>query len=242
MPTRCGDLTTSLRASPSEPARPRRARTPRVPISPPIWQSRFSTRRSRPWLYNYLRSMRCPRQPAPGPAGTGWPPKRGTYSPDVLFGLLSVPSTVRCTSDSRRLLRLVAGCDTGSSPVGAAEPDQVAATHDRDSAIPGMPADRDGHCLTLAPTKRLVHFFWHLGDAHGRRSHDAMMGDQSLFTSAAQVEQLWEISAPLLKHPPPVEPYPRGSWSSSSVDTMIAPHRWHLTRSIEVARRHPGTG
>jgi glucose-6-phosphate 1-dehydrogenase len=88
----------------------------------------------------------------------------------------------------------------------------------------------------------LVHFFWHLGDAHGRRSHDAMMGDQSLFTSAAQVEQLWEISAPLLKHPPPVEPYPRGSWSSSSVDTMIAPHRWHLTRSIEVARRHPGTG
>jgi hypothetical protein len=50
----------------------------------------------------------CPRQPALGPAGTGWPPKQGTYSPDVLFGLLSVPSTARCTSDSRRLLRLTA--------------------------------------------------------------------------------------------------------------------------------------
>ncbi len=57
---------------------------------------------------------------------------------------------------------------------------------------------------------------------------DAMLGDQSLFTSADQVERLWEISAPLLEHPPPVEPYAPGSWGPSSIDTVVAPHRWHL--------------
>ncbi len=42
---------------------------------------------------------------------------------------------------------------------------------------------------------------------------DAMLGDQSLFTSAGQVERLWEISTPLLEHPPAVEPYEPGSWA-----------------------------
>jgi glucose-6-phosphate 1-dehydrogenase len=57
---------------------------------------------------------------------------------------------------------------------------------------------------------------------------DAMIGDQSLFTSADQVERLWEVSAPVLKHPPPVEPYAPGSWGPSSIDTVVTPHRWHL--------------
>jgi glucose-6-phosphate 1-dehydrogenase len=41
---------------------------------------------------------------------------------------------------------------------------------------------------------------------------DAMLGDQSLFTQAQAVERLWEISAPLLENPPPVQPYAPGSW------------------------------
>ena len=57
---------------------------------------------------------------------------------------------------------------------------------------------------------------------------DAMNGDQSLFTSAAQVQRLWEVSAPLLEHPPPIEPYPPGSWGPSSIGAVIAPYRWHL--------------
>jgi glucose-6-phosphate 1-dehydrogenase len=57
---------------------------------------------------------------------------------------------------------------------------------------------------------------------------EAMLGDQSLFTSAGQVERLWEVSAPLLEHPPPVEPYAPGSWGPASIDTVVAPHRWHL--------------
>jgi glucose-6-phosphate 1-dehydrogenase len=57
---------------------------------------------------------------------------------------------------------------------------------------------------------------------------DAMLGDQSLFTSSAGIERLWEISAPLLENPPPVQPYARGSWGPQSVNRLIAPYRWHL--------------
>jgi len=56
----------------------------------------------------------------------------------------------------------------------------------------------------------------------------AMLGDQSLFTSSDGIERLWEISAPLLEAPPPVESYQPGSWGPPSVDKLIAPFRWHL--------------
>ena len=57
---------------------------------------------------------------------------------------------------------------------------------------------------------------------------DAMLGDKSLFTTAAGVERLWEISTPLLEHPPPIEPYAPGSWGPSSGHQVTAPYRWHL--------------
>jgi glucose-6-phosphate 1-dehydrogenase len=56
----------------------------------------------------------------------------------------------------------------------------------------------------------------------------AMIGDQSLFTRSDGIERLWEISTPLLENPPPVEPYPRGSWGPESVSRLVAPYRWHL--------------
>jgi glucose-6-phosphate 1-dehydrogenase len=57
---------------------------------------------------------------------------------------------------------------------------------------------------------------------------DAMLGDQSLFTSASQVERLWEVAAPLLDDPPPVEPYAVGSWGPQPADHLPAPWCWHL--------------
>jgi glucose-6-phosphate 1-dehydrogenase len=57
----------------------------------------------------------------------------------------------------------------------------------------------------------------------------AMIGDQSLFTSSAGIERLWEISEPLLENPPPVEPYAAGSWGPDSVNKMIEPAHWHLS-------------
>ena len=68
----------------------------------------------------------------------------------------------------------------------------------------------------------------HALEGYERLILDAMLGDQSLFTSSAGIERLWEISAPLLENPPPVQPYARGSWGPPSVDRLIAPHRWHL--------------
>jgi glucose-6-phosphate 1-dehydrogenase len=56
----------------------------------------------------------------------------------------------------------------------------------------------------------------------------AMLGDQSLFTRADGIERVWEISAPLLESPPPVESYESGSYGPASVDKLIAPYRWHL--------------
>ena len=57
---------------------------------------------------------------------------------------------------------------------------------------------------------------------------DAMLGDQSLFTSSDGILRLWEISEPLLNNPPLVEAYAPGSWGPDSVNKLIAPFRWHL--------------
>jgi glucose-6-phosphate 1-dehydrogenase len=56
----------------------------------------------------------------------------------------------------------------------------------------------------------------------------AMVGDQSLFTRSDGIERVWEISEPLLQNPPPVEPYPVGSYGPESVKQLIAPYHWHL--------------
>jgi glucose-6-phosphate 1-dehydrogenase len=57
---------------------------------------------------------------------------------------------------------------------------------------------------------------------------EAMLGDQSLFTRSDGIERVWEISAPLIENPPPVELYSPGSWGPDSVRRLIAPHRWCL--------------
>jgi glucose-6-phosphate 1-dehydrogenase len=56
----------------------------------------------------------------------------------------------------------------------------------------------------------------------------AMVGDPSLFTRSDGIERLWEISTPLLDNPPPVEPYPVGSYGPESLKRLIAPFHWHL--------------
>jgi glucose-6-phosphate 1-dehydrogenase len=66
-------------------------------------------------------------------------------------------------------------------------------------------------------------------EAYERLLHDAMVGDRLLFTSAGAIERLWEISEPLLKSPPPVIPYRRGSWGPAEADALVAPRHWHLS-------------
>ena len=65
-------------------------------------------------------------------------------------------------------------------------------------------------------------------EAYERLIRDAMNGDHTLFTTAAGIERLWEVSAPLLEHPPDVIPYAPGSWGPGQIRDLIAPHRWRL--------------
>lgn len=52
---------------------------------------------------------------------------------------------------------------------------------------------------------------------------EAMLGDQSFFTRSDGIERLWEVAAPLLEAPRPVEPYAPGSWGPDSIDALVAP-------------------
>jgi glucose-6-phosphate 1-dehydrogenase len=65
-------------------------------------------------------------------------------------------------------------------------------------------------------------------EAYERLIRDAMVGDRTLFTTAKDIERLWEISAPLLENPPPVQPYPPGSWGPPEIERLIEPNRWRL--------------
>jgi glucose-6-phosphate 1-dehydrogenase len=66
-------------------------------------------------------------------------------------------------------------------------------------------------------------------EGYERLIRDAMLGDQALFTDAAGIERLWEISTPLLDDPPPVQPYAQGSWGpEQALHRLAAPYRWRL--------------
>jgi glucose-6-phosphate 1-dehydrogenase len=65
-------------------------------------------------------------------------------------------------------------------------------------------------------------------EAYERLLRDAMLGDQTLFTDAAGIERLWEISAMLLERPPRLHPYAPGSWGPKAAERLIAPYHWCL--------------
>jgi glucose-6-phosphate 1-dehydrogenase len=94
-------------------------------------------------------------------------------------------------------------------------------------------AKEPGPALRLGQAHMEFHYSDSFTREHGLEGYerlilDAMLGDQSLFTRADGIERLWEISAPLLEHPPAPEPYAPGSWGPDSVRKLIAPHYWYL--------------
>ena len=64
--------------------------------------------------------------------------------------------------------------------------------------------------------------------AYERLLYDAMHGDQMLFTDAAGIERLWQVSTPLLEKPPRLHPYPKGAWGPAAAQRLIAPRDWCL--------------
>ena len=95
-------------------------------------------------------------------------------------------------------------------------------------------AKEPGAQMRLGAAEMTFRYADSFGAAHGLDGYerlllDAMHGDQTLFTRADAIERLWEISAPLLDNPPPVQPYAPGSWGPpSSLDRLTAPYHWHL--------------
>jgi glucose-6-phosphate 1-dehydrogenase len=65
-------------------------------------------------------------------------------------------------------------------------------------------------------------------EAYERLLLDVMNDDQTLFTSAQQVERLWEVCAPVLTDPPPVHRYPRGSWGPEQALKLAEPRGWRV--------------
>ena len=78
---------------------------------------------------------------------------------------------------------------------------------------PGMQLDKASMQFSLGETAGHKDAL----EAYERLIYDAMIGDRTLFTTAEGIERLWEISAPLLEHPPPLRSYEPGSWG---------PERW----------------
>ncbi len=57
---------------------------------------------------------------------------------------------------------------------------------------------------------------------------DAIRGDSTRFTRQDGVEETWRIFQPLLDHPPPVHPYPPGSWGPAAGEELVAGFgKWH---------------
>jgi glucose-6-phosphate 1-dehydrogenase len=105
----------------------------------------------------------------------------------------------------------------------------------------GEPGTISASCLAKVPGPKLELGEAHMqfsydslgADEHGldpyeRLIHDVLLGDRTLFTSSEAIERLWEISAPVLASPPPIEGYEPGSWGPEGSHELIAPRRWHL--------------
>jgi glucose-6-phosphate 1-dehydrogenase len=57
---------------------------------------------------------------------------------------------------------------------------------------------------------------------------DAMVGDGALFTREDAVEAAWTVVDPVLKSPPRVHPYERGTWGPQAADALFASGgSWH---------------
>ncbi len=65
-------------------------------------------------------------------------------------------------------------------------------------------------------------------EAYERLVLDVMRGDHTLFTRSDEIERLWEVSDPLLKNPPPIHPYKRGSWGPDAAIALAGKRGWRL--------------
>jgi glucose-6-phosphate 1-dehydrogenase len=62
-----------------------------------------------------------------------------------------------------------------------------------------------------------------------RLFHDALVGDQTLFTRGDGVERVWQAAAPLLAAPPAPKPFAQGSWGPADAELLTGSRGWELS-------------
>jgi glucose-6-phosphate 1-dehydrogenase len=90
-----------------------------------------------------------------------------------------------------------------------------------------------GPALELGAAPLRLNFADAFGDGSGLEAYerlvlDVMRGDHTLFTRSDEIERLWEVSDPLLRNPPEIQPYPRGSWGPEVALALAGRRGWRL--------------
>jgi glucose-6-phosphate 1-dehydrogenase len=65
-------------------------------------------------------------------------------------------------------------------------------------------------------------------EAYERLLHDVMLRDRLLFTQAEQIERIWEVCAPVIDSPPPVQGYEPGGWGPGAAVGLACGPGWRL--------------
>jgi glucose-6-phosphate 1-dehydrogenase len=106
-----------------------------------------------------------------------------------------------------------------------------------DGVTVSLQAKQPGEALVSYPVELDVDFervFGHRHEAYERLIGDAIEGNSIRFARQDAVETAWKIVQPLLDHPGPLYPYPRGSWGPPEADRVVAQHRrWHNPGPID---------
>ena len=94
-------------------------------------------------------------------------------------------------------------------------------------------AKEPGPQMHLGAAEMTFHYQDSFQASHGLAAYEhlileAMLGNRALFTRSDGIERLWQVAAPLLEHPLPVEPYAKGSWGPASIERVVAPNSWCL--------------
>jgi glucose-6-phosphate 1-dehydrogenase len=94
-------------------------------------------------------------------------------------------------------------------------------------------AKEPGPLMHLDSAEMTFHYKDSFESAHRLEAYEhlileAMLGNHSLFTRSDGINRLWEVAAPVLDSPPPVEPYDKGSWGPDSANRLVDPIGWCL--------------
>jgi glucose-6-phosphate 1-dehydrogenase len=71
---------------------------------------------------------------------------------------------------------------------------------------------------------------------YARLIHDALVGDQALFTQPAGLRRAWDVAAPVLRTRVAPEPYAPGSMGPFTADALASPYGWLLGEAMPAAR------